>query len=295
LKPEFVDVTWSAGGSSSEASLEVASTAQNIYGYETCLHLTCTNMPKECIDDALKQAKESNIRNILALRGDPPDGDTNRVATEGQFSYAIDLVKYIRQSYGDFFCIGVAAYPEGHPENTDTLELQHLKNKIDAGADFIITQLFFDADNFMQWLQSVRDFGGRFWELTTGIEVPILPGIMLIQSFTGFKRLVSLCQVNVPSHISEALETIKEDDQAVKDYGIYLMTNLCQRLINKGLLGFHFFTLNLERSVRIILEELAFANKFRLYDDPVNSNENSSWQSPSKLVSAKNRNWDEVD
>jgi methylenetetrahydrofolate reductase (NADPH) len=113
LGPEFIDVTWNAGGSSSDVTMRVCSTAQAVYGLETCMHLTCTNMPREKIDLALKEAKDSGIQNILALRGDPPRGQENWTKCETGFSYASDLVSYIRQEYGDYFCIGVAGYPEG--------------------------------------------------------------------------------------------------------------------------------------------------------------------------------------
>lgn len=160
LGPEFIDVTWNAGGTSSDTTLELCTTAQSVYGLETCMHLTCTNMPREKIDVALKAAKEGGIQNILALRGDPPRGQENWTSVDTGFSYASDLVRYIREQYGDYFCIGVAGYPEGHPDSKDkSVDLRYLKEKIDAGADYIVTQLFYDCDLYLDWVKSVREIG----------------------------------------------------------------------------------------------------------------------------------------
>ncbi|KAI8587277.1 methylenetetrahydrofolate reductase-domain-containing protein [Geranomyces variabilis] len=250
LGPEFIDVTWNAGGSSSDVTMQVCTTAQSVYGLETCMHLTCTNMPREKIDVALKDAKAAGIQNILALRGDPPRGELNWTKCETGFSYAGDLVKYIREQYGDYFCIGVAGYPEGHTENPDNDEdMKHLKAKCDAGADYIVTQLFYDVDIFLKWYAECRN---------VGITVPILPGLMPIQNFGGFKRMTSLCKTYVPQEIYNALEPIKEDDKAVKDYGVQLAVNMCNKMKENGIRGFHFYTLNLERSTRLILEGLKF-------------------------------------
>eukprot|EP00158_Paraphelidium_tribonemae_P004844 Partr_v1_DN26998_c0_g1_i1_m6640 putative Methylenetetrahydrofolate reductase len=160
LGPEFVDVTWGAGGTTSTLTMEICQTAQSAYGLETCMHLTCTNMPKEKIDEALKEAKNSGIQNILALRGDPPRGQQNWVACESGFSNAVDLVRYIRSEYGDYFCVSVAGYPEGHIDNPDKAEdLRFLKEKVDAGADYIVTQLFYDVDMFIDWVKDLRAMG----------------------------------------------------------------------------------------------------------------------------------------
>ncbi|KAJ3007863.1 hypothetical protein HKX48_008899 [Thoreauomyces humboldtii] len=250
LGPEFVDVTWNAGGSSSDVTMQVCTTAQSVYGLETCMHLTCTNMPREKIDIALKDARAAGIQNILALRGDPPRGQENWTKCETGFSYAEDLVKYIRAEYGDYFCIGVAGYPEGHTENPDTeQDMKHLKAKCDAGADYIVTQLFYDVDIFLKWHKECRDIG---------ITAPILPGLMPIQNYGGFKRMTSLCKTYVPPAIFDALEPIKEDDKAVKDFGVQLAVDMCNKMKANGIRGFHFYTLNLERSTRLILEGLQF-------------------------------------
>ena len=250
LGPEFVDVTWGAGGTTSDLTMEICQTAQSVYGLETSMHLTCTNMPKEKIDLALRDAKEAGLQNILALRGDPPRGQQDWVQCDNGFRYAVDLVRYIRQEYGDYFCVAVAAYPEGHLDNADKdLDLQYLKEKVDAGADYIVTQLFYDVDLYLAWIEKVR---------AAGITIPIIPGIMPIQSYGGFKRMTTLCKTFVPQSIHDALEPIKDDDQAVKEYGVHLAVEMCRKLRDAGVRAFHFYTLNLEKTVRLVLEGLEF-------------------------------------
>ncbi|KAJ1993583.1 methylenetetrahydrofolate reductase (NAD(P)H) met13 [Dimargaris cristalligena] len=250
LGPEFIDVTWGAGGTTSQLTTEICRTSQNVYGLETCMHLTCTNMSVDMIDTALREAKEAGIQNILALRGDPPRGAAEWTACENGFSYAVDLVRYIRRNYGDYFCVSVAGYPEGHLD-AESLEqdMVHLKAKVDAGADYIVTQLFYDVDLFLGWTKKCR---------AAGINVPILAGIMPIQSYNGFDRMTMLCKTAVPDIVRTQLEPIKDDDQAVKQYGVQLAIAMCSKLREAGHLGFHFYTLNLEKTTRLILEGLQF-------------------------------------
>ncbi|KAI8870171.1 methylenetetrahydrofolate reduct [Ramicandelaber brevisporus] len=251
LGPEFIDVTWGAGGSNSDLVLEICGTAQGVYGLETCMHLTCTNMPREKIDQALREAKDAGIQNILALRGDPPRGQTTWTACDSGFAYAVDLVRYIREQYGDYFCVGVAGYPEGHTENPSKEEdLKHLKEKVDAGADYIVTQLFFDVDLFLEWGNKLREMG---------VKVPILPGLMPITTHAGFIRATTMCKTVVPQHVFDDLEPIKDDDQAVKDYGVKLIIDMVRRIHDSGLTkGVHFYTFNLETSTIRALEGLGY-------------------------------------
>lgn len=250
LGPEFIDVTWNAGGTSSQLTTEIVATAQSVYGLETVMHLTCTNMPKEKIDKALKDAKECGCQNILALRGDPPRGQEHWEACENGFSHAIDLVRYIRQQYGDYFGIAVAGYCEGHVDNPDKEDdLRRLKEKVDAGADFIITQVFYDVDLFLDWVKRCR---------AIGISCPILPGILPIQNYAGFNRIIVLSKTIVPQFVLEELEPIKDDDAAVKEYGIRMAVDIIKKMFEHGIKGYHFYTMNLERSTRLILEALEF-------------------------------------
>ncbi|KAF8964011.1 methylenetetrahydrofolate reduct [Flammula alnicola] len=220
LNPLAISVTWGAGGSTKDRSLELAGLTQS-NGLNTILHLTCTNMQMGLIDEVLKALKEQGIQNILALRGDPPRGKEEWIASDPRFTRAADLVAYIRSvpEYSSWFCVGVAGYPDGHadsPMDEDT-EIDRLKEKVDAGADFIITQLFYDVDHFCH-----------------GITVPVIPGIMPIQTYSSFTRVTKL-------------STISHDDQEIKEFG------------EGGIQGFHFCTLNLEKSVQRVLEALDWA------------------------------------
>jgi len=247
LNPAFVDVTWGAGGSTAERTLEICKTSQNYIGLETMMHLTCTNMPVEKLHEALVIAKESGIQNILALRGDPPRGEEWK-QIEGGFGNAVDLVKYIRKYFGNHFGICVGGYPEGHLDSTDKEEdLKYLKTKVDAGADLIITQLFYDTSIFLDFVRRCREIG---------ITVPIIPGIMPIHTYGGFKRMTELCKSIIPPHITEALETVKDNDEAVKNYGVELCIDMCKTLLKAGIKGLHFYTLNLEKSTHAIVDGL---------------------------------------
>ncbi|KAF9541331.1 hypothetical protein EC957_003235 [Mortierella hygrophila] len=249
LSPEFVDITWGAGGSRPAATLEVVSNVQKVLGVETCMHLICTDNPIENIDKALKEARACGNQNILALRGDPPRGQKTWTPCKDGLPSATALVRHIRATHGDYFGIGVAAYPELHPESP-TLErdLYYLKQKIDAGAEFIVTQLFFDVPRFLDWVREVRRYG-------VGIEVPIVPGLMPIQTYAGFRKNVVDAGLSVPQWILDGLEAIKEDEVAVRQFGVEVGVKMVKELVESGLIsGVHFYTFNLETSTRLILE-----------------------------------------
>ena len=246
LNPVFIDITWNAGGRSLTLTNEMVYTSQSALGLETCMHLTCTNMPVSLIDEALEKAYKSGCQNILALRGDPPIDGTE---STGDFKYAIDLIKYIRKNYGDYFNIGVAAYPEGHPdeENKEKL-LQYLKEKCDAGADFIITQMFYDVDNFISWCALIRKIG---------VDVPIIPGIMPISTYAAFIRRAKWSQISIPQHFLDVLEPVKDDDYLVREKGTQLVSDMCRKLLDSKYVNhLHFYTMNLERATVMILEDL---------------------------------------
>ncbi|KAH3681624.1 hypothetical protein WICPIJ_007414 [Wickerhamomyces pijperi] len=247
--PQFIDVTWGAGGRLSNLTTDIVQTAQSVLGLETCMHLTCTNMPIELIDKALKDAYDSGCQNILALRGDPPIDGGEWTAVEGGFTYAKDLVKYIRTKYGDHFDIGVAAYPEGHTEEPDQdVLIEYLKEKVDVGADFIITQMFYDVENFIRWCEKVR---------ARGISIPIIPGLMPISSYSAFKRRATWSEISIPKHFEDRLQPVKDDDQLVRDVGTELLVELCNKLVESGHVNhLHFYTMNLEKSSVMILEDL---------------------------------------
>jgi methylenetetrahydrofolate reductase (NADPH) len=265
LRPLFVTVTWGAGGSTATKSLELAEICQRQLGLTTCLHLTCTNMSRALIDEALEQAKVLGIRNILALRGDAPRSDEYR--DEGQspeedsnkdFTWAIDLVRYIRKQYGDYFCIGVAAYPEGHsdeshPEHQDPLfDLPYLVEKTKAGADFIMTQLFFDVDAFDRFEALLRGHESGVFK-----TMPIIPGLMPIQSYNILRRTTKLSHASLPEEILARLDAVKGDDELVKQVGVEIIGEMVEHIKMRpspGRRGFHFYSLNLEKAVSHIVE-----------------------------------------
>ncbi|RPB12950.1 MTHFR-domain-containing protein [Morchella conica CCBAS932] len=267
LRPLFVNVTWGAGGSTATKSLQLAELCQRQLELTTCLHLTCTNMSQAVIDETLEAAKEIGIRNILALRGDPPrneeysnaPSDATANGTSGiEFEYAVDLVKYIREKHGDYFCIGVAAYPEGHvegacPERQDVeFDIPFLVEKVKAGADFIMTQLFYDVDKYLSFEKSLRDEPSGVFR-----DLPIIPGMMPIQSFQMLKRITKLSGASIPPDILTRLEDVKGDDEGVKREGVNIVSEIIEKIKSTEstqLRGFHFYTLNLEKAVSFILE-----------------------------------------
>jgi methylenetetrahydrofolate reductase (NADPH) len=265
LRPLFVTVTWGAGGSTSTKSLQLAETCQNQLNLTTCLDLTCTNMSLKVLNETLEEAKRIGVRNILALRGDPPRHNEyfNPPAEEDdegkrKFVWAIDLVRYIREKYGGYFCIGVAAYPEGHAEGTcpevqDPMrDLPYLIEKVKAGADFIMTQLVYDADKYIKFEKMLRDDPSGIFK-----DMVILPGLMPIQSYHILQRTTKLSNASLPSEIQDRLESVKGDDEKVKALGVDILTEIITRLkstLPARPLGFHFYTLNLEKVVSLVIE-----------------------------------------
>ncbi|KIW55623.1 methylenetetrahydrofolate reductase [Exophiala xenobiotica] len=249
LGPAFIDITWGAGGRNSQLTCEMVNAAQTHYGLETCMHLTCTDMEKLQIDQALRLAYKAGCSNILALRGDPPRDKEKWEAKDEGFKHAKDLVKYIKTGYGDAFDIGVAGYAEGCDDNRDVdVLIDHLKEKVDAGASFVITQMFYDVDIFLDWVKKCRD---------RGINVPIIPGIMPISTYASFIRRAEWTKCNVPSEWYKALEPVKNDDAAVRGVGKDLIVQMCRKLLDAGILHLHFYTMNLAQATRMILEELS--------------------------------------
>lgn len=271
LDPLFVSITWGANGSTLSRTLSVASHAQRFACVDVLLHLSCTGLTREQIAQILNMAKSSGVRNILALRGDPPAGKRGWKVDDvsgGECNRAIDLVKLIRKLHGEYFGIGVAGHPEGHPsspkgEEGQILEMQHLKEKLDAGGQFIITQFFYDVNVFLNYVKRCRE---------AGIHCPIIPGIMPIQSYSSLLKMTQFCGISVPSSVINRLKDVRLDDEAVKQIGCEIATEMCRTILtsmtkqqykSKDLDddgwcvdGFHFYTLNLERSTTRILTNL---------------------------------------
>lgn len=249
--PLFIDITWhpagDPGSDKETSSMMIASTAVNYCGLESVLHLTCCNQTKDKITGYLGKAKHLGLKNIMALRGDPVGTDWEE--EEGGFNYAIDLVKHIRSEFDDYFDICVAGYPTGHPEaESYEDDLRHLKEKVDAGADFVITQLFFRADTFLKFVDDCR---------AIGITCPILPGIFPIQGYQSLRQLVKLSKLEVPEEITQVIEPIKDNDAAIRNYGIQQAVQMCRVLLDSGKVpGLHFYTLNREVATMEVLRQL---------------------------------------
>lgn len=299
LGPEFIDITWNAGGRTSDLTSEMVKTCQGLIGIETCMHLTCTNMPKEKVDIALKEAKQHGCRNVLALRGDPPMGKDQWEAIEGGFVHGIDLVKHIRNKHGDYFDIAVAGFPEHMslpPDERDN-EIRWLKEKIDCGVSFIFTQMFYDVELFISWVRAIRE---------AGITIPIVPGIAPIQTWNGFQRATSLAQITIPQSILDVLEPVKNDDEKVRELGTKIVANMCRRILKEdiGIRGLHFYTMNLEKGTKMLLEELNLVPRietikplpWRQSLTPSRRQENIRpifWANRTKSYISRTENWDE--
>ncbi len=247
LRPDYCSVTYGAGGGTREKTLMIVDRIQREHHLTAMAHLTCVNATSAQIGDVLRQAAGLNIKNILALRGDPPGGGGEFVATEGGFEYTYQLIRFIR-GQGDF-CIGTAGFPEGHIACAQGkhADWAHLKAKIDQGADFVLTQLFFDNRDFFEF---------RDWLEKAGVTIPICPGILPVLSGQQIKRFTSMCGARLPKPFLDKIESYGADDAAVTDYGIEYATRQCEELIRGGAPGLHLYTLNKAHSVCRIVENL---------------------------------------
>jgi methylenetetrahydrofolate reductase (NADPH) len=251
LGPSFISVTYGAGGGTRDRSMRIVSRIRREFGIESVAHLTCVASSKETIGRFLEEAKSAGIDNILALRGDPPRGQTAFVPEPGGFSYAVDLIRYIKPWNG--FSIGAAAYPEGHSECPDKyLDWDRTVAKVEAGAEYLLTQLFYDIDDFLQfedYLQNRR-----------GITVPIVPGVLPFLSAEQIKRMTALCGARLPEPLGKRLDSYGADDESVRQLGVDYCTELCRRLLDHGVPGIHFYCLNRVPSCAEIMRNLALAN-----------------------------------
>ena len=249
-KPDYCSVTYGAGGSTREKTLMIVDRIQRQHGLTAVAHLTCVCATREQIRELLGQIRTLGVRNVLALRGDPPGGGEFQ-STPGGFEYSNQLVELIREV--DDFCIGVAGFPEGHIacKEGKHVDWQHLRKKIDAGADFVITQLFFDNADFFEFRE----------EMTRrhGVTVPLVPGIIPILSMSQIKRFTALCGARIPGSVAAKLEELGDNDAAVTEFGIDFATKQCQDLLRAGAPGIHFYTLNKAQPTIRILQNLRLA------------------------------------
>jgi methylenetetrahydrofolate reductase (NADPH) len=245
--PDFCSVTYGAGGSTRDKTLMIVDRIQKEHGLTAVAHLTCVSSTSEEIGGLLEQIRALGVKNVLALRGDPPGGGEFNV-TPGGFEFSSQLVAFIRSR--DHFCIGVAGFPEGHIacKEGKHADWRHLKTKIDAGADFLLTQLFFDNADFYEF----RDHMVR----THGASIPIVPGIVPILSATQIKRFTAMCGARIPAALGARLDAIGEDDAAAAEFGIEYATKQCEDLLRSGAPGIHFYTLNKPHSTIRVLKNL---------------------------------------
>src|SRR5262245_1127492 len=238
LKPDFCSVTYGAGGSTREKTLTIVDRIQREQRLTAMAHMTCVNATRQDTVSVLEQARALGITNILALRGDPPAGGGTFEKTEGGFEFSYELVRFIKDFGG--FSIGVAGFPEGHIACPDGkyADWRHLKHKVDQGADFVITQLFFNNRDYFEF----RDFLAGL-----GVTVPVVPGIIPILSAAQIKRFVALCGADLPRPLVDELDRRGADDEDVTKFGIEYATKQAEELLRHGAPGLHFYTLNKSR------------------------------------------------
>lgn len=245
LSPDFISVTYGAGGSTQGKTVQIASLLKNQYNITPLAHLTCVGGSKESMDQILDELEREGVHNILALRGDLPEG-----SSLGEFSYASDLIKYIKQR--DSFDVAAACYPEKHIEAL-TLEedIKHLQYKVDCGAELLISQLFFDNDAFYKWRENVR---------SQGIHTPIVAGIMPITSGKQLERMVTLCGASIPASIQNLIKAYNHNAQALKEAGIAYATMQIIDLLASGVDGIHLYTMNQADIAKRIMENIRGIN-----------------------------------
>ena len=256
LRPSFATCTYGAGGSTRARTLEVTLKIKEQFGLEAMAHFTCVGQTLKDIDGVLKNFASHGIENVLALRGDLPAGQPE--PPEGwfpDFKHAVDLIRYLRQRFGNTFSLGCAGYPEKHPEAPDfETDLRRLKEKVDAGADFIITQLYFDNKDFFRFVKRSREIG---------IAVPIIAGIMPVTNVAQIKKFTAMCGAVIPKQMLTELNPIADDPDAVTQYGIDWSTRQCRELLAANVDGLHFYTLNKSKATRQIVENLRRAGALR--------------------------------
>ncbi len=248
FQPDFISVTYGAGGGSREKTFDIVEYVQKKYHIPGLAHLTCVLHTKEELREIIKDIKKRGIRNILALRGDPPKENPNWQPGPENFRYSFELVDFIRQTYGDYFSIGVAGFPEGHINCPDkNLDAKYLKIKIEAGADFVITQLFFDNNDYFQYVQRLRHLG---------VTKRIIPGIIPIVDYSGIKKFCQVCGASIPDFVHNTFGPIQDNKNATIEAGIKLCLQQSKGLLERGAPGIHFYSLNKSYPLDTILTKL---------------------------------------
>ena len=246
LGPDYVSVTYGAGGATRDGTVEIAERIKRDHGIEVMAHLSCVGETREGLADILDRFERIGIENVLALRGDPPRGESNFTAPDDGLSSAAELTGFITDGYG--FTIGGACFPEVHPEAPDLAsDLAYLKTKVEAGATFLITQLFFDNGAYFDFVAAAREMG---------IDVPIIPGVIPITSFGQVARICKLCDATIPDDLERAMLTLGGDAEAEALLGVAYAAQQCEELLASGAPGIHFYALNRAPATRAVLAAL---------------------------------------
>lgn len=243
LKPDFISVTYGAGGASRGRTVEIASKIKNKNKIEALAHLTCIGAEKSEIQNILNELKKHNIENILALRGDLPKDNT--AANKGDFSHASDLVKYLKEN--ENFSVGGAFYPEGHQDTNDLLDLFNLKLKVDSGTDFLISQIFFDNEQFYQFRDKLKKLN---------INIPVIAGIMPVTNAKQIRKITSLCGCTIPEKLKKILDRYEDNPKALKEAGIAYATEQIIDLMTSDIDGIHIYTMNKTETAKKIMNSI---------------------------------------
>src|SRR4051812_40839433 len=261
LQPDFVSVTYGAGGSTDQKrkTIDIVASIKRDYDLEAMAHFTCVGATVEELRAVLDEMRDAGIENVLALRGDPPQGEIEWTATDGGLSYSTELIELIAQEYD--FSIGAAAFPEVHihSESMDQ-DIDVMKEKVANGAKFLITQLFFDNDLYFDFVDKAR---------AAGVEVPIIPGIMPILRYSSIKRMTEMCGATIPPDLDRELSARKDDDKAIEELGVAYATLQCADLLARGAPGIHFYVMNRHPAARAILAALRSARPWDRALQPV--------------------------
>ena len=247
LGPSFISVTYGAGGSTRARTLGIARRIRADLGVESMAHLTCVGSTRDDLGGVLDEARALGLENILALRGDPPKGETEFRPVPGGFRHAVELVRFVRDRGG--FAVGAAGYPEGHVECPDQrLDWDRTAAKVEHGAEFLITQLFYETHNFLEFSHYLRH--------RRGVTVPIVPGVLPFLGAEQVRRFTTLCGAKIPPDLRRRLDALEHDDEAVRRLGVEVCTDLCRRLLDHGVPGLHLYCLNRAASCSEILHNL---------------------------------------
>ena len=246
LRPSFVSVTWGAGGSARRQTIDLVTRIRDDYGIESMAHLTCAGSSRDELRNVLTRLGSGGVENVLALRGDPPPGSAHFEPHPQGFRHASELVALTRKEFN--FCLGGACHPEKHKESPSAdLDLYHLKQKVEAGCEFLITQLFFDNQKYFDFVARVR---------ALGIGVPIIPGIMPITNVSQVERFTGMCRATIPHSLLSELKRLQDDAHAVLSLGVAYATAQCLELLQRGAPGIHFYTLNKSPATRTIMKAI---------------------------------------